>query len=183
MKSTKKAGNVSDEAVRAKTGKAWDEWFKLLDAAGARKMNHAQIAAYLYDQLGCPGWWNQMVAVGYEQERGLRDKHQKPDGYSISGSKTIAVPLGRLYRAWNDAKLRGRWLKEPLTIRKATTDKSMRITWGDGPTGLEVNFYAKGEGKSQVTVQHNKLSSAKEAERMKAFWADALERLQDQLET
>ena len=35
---------VSDDAVRAKTGKKWDEWFKLLDNAGTRMMDHREIA-------------------------------------------------------------------------------------------------------------------------------------------
>jgi Activator of Hsp90 ATPase homolog 1-like protein len=182
MKDAKKSARVSDEAVQAKTGKTWKEWFALLDRAGAKKMSHTAMAAYLYDELGCPGWWNQMVAVSYEQERGLRDKHERPDGYSISRSKTLATPVERLYEAWEDAKQRSRWLKEKIVIRKGTPSKSMRITWSDGATNLEVNFYAKGDGKSQVTVQHSKLADTKAAERMKAYWGEALERLCEELE-
>jgi hypothetical protein len=48
---------LSDAAVEAKTGKTWQEWFAVLDAAGARAMDHHSIAAYLYKQLGVPGWW------------------------------------------------------------------------------------------------------------------------------
>ena len=88
QKTATKAAGVSDAAVQAKTGKGWQEWFALLDAAGARQMSHKEIAARLYDQLGCPDWWSQMVAVGYEQERGLREKHQTPAGYQVSASKT-----------------------------------------------------------------------------------------------
>ena len=43
------------------------------------------------------------------------------------------------------------------TIRKATPKKSLRVTWGDGRTSLNVSFQAKGAGKSQVVVQHVKL--------------------------
>src|SRR5262245_42305997 len=67
----RKAG-VSDEAVRAKTGKTWPQWFKLLDARGARRMKHAEIAEMLHDELGVPPWWSQMVTVGYERVRGKR---------------------------------------------------------------------------------------------------------------
>jgi len=67
-KASKSAG-VSNEAVRAKTGKTWPDWFAILDKAGARKMDHKQIVAYLneHHQVG-PGW-QQMVTVGYEQAR------------------------------------------------------------------------------------------------------------------
>ncbi len=177
-----KAAGVSDEAVYKRTGKHWHEWFAILDQAGAQKMNHTQIATYLYEEHGCPGWWSQMVTVGYEQERGLREKHERPSGYEISRSKTIAVPIAKLYQVWQDKKSRNQWLKDSdITVRKATANKSMRVTWVDGKTSLDVNFYSKGDGKSQVTVQHQKLASAKEAERMQAYWGKQLERLKEML--
>ena len=40
----------SDEAVKAKTGKVWAEWFKILDKAGAKKWPHKEIAMYLYEK-------------------------------------------------------------------------------------------------------------------------------------
>lgn len=179
----KKGGGISDAAVKAKTGKDWAEWFALLDAAGARKMNHSEIATFLYEKRGCPGWWNQMVAVGYEQERGLRKQYEKPSGYAISVSKTVAVSLAQLFRAWQDEKRRRRWLRQAdFTIRKATRNKSMRITWVDAKTSLEVNFYARGAGKSRVVVQHTKLADAQAVDRMKAFWTKTLEGLKGFLE-
>lgn len=181
---TKTGGQISDEAVKERTGKSWAEWFALLDAVGARELGHAAIAALLFEKLGCPGWWNQMVAVTYEQERGLRQQYETADGYQVSRGKTFAVAVAALYAAWDDAKQRGRWLKgaAKMVVRKATPPKSMRITWTDGTTSVEVNFYAKGKAKSQVTVQHRKLAGADEVERMRAYWGEALERLAKVLE-
>jgi hypothetical protein len=181
--SSSKAG-IGDEAVRARTGKAWREWISLLDRAGARRMVHKEIASVVADrhpEIG--GWWAQMVTVGYEQARGLREKHETPAGYQISGSKTVAVPLPALFAAWSDPRRRERWLpRTPMTIRKATANRSMRITWTDGASDVDANFYAKGAGKSQVAVQHGKLRSAKEAARAKEHWARALERMKSCLE-
>src|SRR5438105_10233383 len=101
----KQASRMSDAAVQAKTGRVWNEWFKILDAAGARKMNHKQIVSCLSQKHGVGPWWQQMVAVTYEQARGLREKHEKPDGYSISVTKTIAVPGAKLIQAWADEKV------------------------------------------------------------------------------
>jgi uncharacterized protein YndB with AHSA1/START domain len=174
---------ISADAVRARTGKTWAEWIALLDRAGARKMTHPQIVACLHDQHGVGPWWQQMVTVGYEQARGLRQKHETPRGYQVSVSKTVGVSVARLYRAWNDKRARARWLPEaPLTIRKATPNKSLRITWIDGKTNVEVNFYARGASKCQVTVQHDKLPSPKAGERMKAFWAKRLTALSKSLD-
>jgi hypothetical protein len=177
------AAGISSEAVRAKTGKGWAEWFKLLDKAGAVEMNHTQIAAHLHDELGCPPWWSQMIAVGYEQERGLRVKFQKCDGdFSGSASKTVAVPLTPLFAAWTDAKVRRRWLPgAKFTVSKATPNKSIRMVWADG-TRVEVNFFAKGAGKSQVAVEHKKLGGVEAVAKVKEYWKAALERLRELLE-
>lgn len=60
----------------------------------------------MYEKRGVPGWWSQMVTVTYEQERGLREKHQKADGYSVSASRTFEVPINILYKNWSHEKLR-----------------------------------------------------------------------------
>ena len=173
---------MSDEAVESKTGKTWSRWFKHLDAAGAKKMTHQEIAAHLSEKHGVRPWWTQMVAVTYEQARGLRDKHEKPGGFEISVSRTIEAPVSKTFKAWTVEKTRKQWLPAKLEIRKATTNKSLRITWEDGKSSLSVAFYPKGADKSQVVAQHGKLSDAKSAAKMKKFWAEALDRLKALIE-
>lgn len=169
---------ISDEAVKARTGKVWAEWFKILDAAGARKLAHPEIATYLSERHKVPSWWRQMVTVAYEQARGLRQLHEKPAGFEISVSRTLAVPVGRAFAAWENTKLRRRWLDDAgFTLRKATANKTMRITWVDGKTNLEVYFLSKGDGNCQVVAQHSKLKDAKQADRMKKYWGNQLEQL------
>jgi uncharacterized protein YndB with AHSA1/START domain len=180
---TDRVAGVSDVAVQAKTGKTWQEWFAILDAAGARRMAHRDIAILLREKHQVPDWWTQMVTVGYEQARQGRQKHQVGGSFNISRSKTVDAPLKSLYRAWQDRTQRERWLpRRKVEIRKATPDKSMRITWSYKKTNLEVNFYAKGRGKSQVVVQHSQLPSTAQADKMKTFWGEALKRLKASLE-
>lgn len=174
---SKPGPRIGDAALKARTGRTWKEWFALLDRARARKMNHTEIATHLYQKCGCPGWWSQMVAVGYEQARGLREEYEKPGGFEISRSKTLAVPASRAFAAWQEVRTRARWLPNRITIHKATRNKSMRITWSDGQKSISVNFYPRGAEKCQVSVQHGKLANAKAAERMKNYWAKALDRL------
>ncbi|MFS8086357.1 MAG: SRPBCC family protein [Acidobacteriota bacterium] len=173
---------MSDEAVESKTGKNWSRWFKHLDAAGAKKMSHQEIVAHLSEKHGVRPWWTQMVTVTYEQARGLRDKHEKPAGYEISVSRTIDSPVSKAFKAWTDEKTRQKWLLSTISIRKATPNKSLRVTWEDGKTGLAVAFYPKGKDKTQVVAQHSKIPDAKTAAKMKKFWAAALDGLKDLLE-
>lgn len=174
-----KLAGMSSAAVRAKTGKTWTEWKKALDAAGAKKMSHREIATHLREAHGVGDWWCQMVAVGYERLDGRRARHQKSDGqFSASASRTLGVSIGRLYRAWADDAQRAHWLAEKgLTIRTARVNKSLRITWSDGDSSVVIMFYSKGNAKSQVTVEHNKLASAKDVARCKAYWKKRLDDL------
>ena len=169
---------IGDDALKAKTGKTWEQWGAILDKAGANAMDHTQIAAWLYDKKKVPGWWCQMIAVGYEQMKGLRQQHQRPDGYEISASKTIEAPASVLYKAWKDASIRKQWLPDtPIVIHKATPSKSLRITWTDGKKNVDVSFYPKEKKKCQVVVQHRLLPNATAAARMKKFWSTALNHL------
>lgn len=173
---------MSDEAVKAKTGKTWKEWFALLDKAGARKLTHKEIARLLSEKFGVGPWWCQSVTVAYEQQTGRRVTHEKTDGFQISVSRTIDVPLTKLYRAFSTEEARNAWLRENgLVVRKATPNKSMRVTWIDQKSSLEVNFYEKGASKSQVVVQHSKLPNSRTAVKMKTYWTMALGRLRHSL--
>lgn len=182
MKKPREAKRVSDEAVQKRTGKTWAEWFKLLNGEGAQKMIHRDIAALLYQKHKLSGWWAQMVTVEYERERGLREMRQTATGFTASGSKTISVPISALYRAWADGKTRRRWLKDArIEFRKATPKKSIRATW-NSESSVAINFYANRKNKSQVTVDHEKLASARESSKMKNYWFQALKRLKNLLE-
>jgi cobalamin-dependent methionine synthase I len=182
MKKPRETKRSSDEAVKAKTGKVWAEWFKILDKAGARKWPHKDIAAYLKEKQKVQSWWCQMVAVGYEHERGIRQKFQKCDGeFSAGGSRTMAVPMAKAFAAWTDEKLRKRWLPDgKLEITTATPGKYVRGKWGT--SRLSVGFYGRGAVKTQVAVDHGKLASSRESAKMKSYWFAALNRLQGILE-
>ncbi|MFN0205290.1 MAG: hypothetical protein ACKVS6_03120 [Planctomycetota bacterium] len=174
---------MGSEAVQKKTGKTWPEWIKALDREGCAKSSHKEIVAIIDKKFGLDPWWQQMVTVGYEQLKGLRAKHEKPDGFSAGVSKTINTPVDNIYNAWSDAKKRRAWLPENIEIRTATKNKSLRIKWPGGKSSIDVNLYSKGEAKTQVTVQHNKLLNANETNQMKMFWKAKLGGLAAQFES
>lgn len=174
-----KFGGISSDAVRAKTGKGWSEWLEVLDAENAPALSHKQIAELLSDKYQVPGWWCQMVTVGYEQARGLRAVHQKPDGYSASASKTLNAPLRALYHACEDETMRAKWMgRRRYAVSKTTPNKSVRIAWGKaGTTRVDFNLYSAGKEKSRIAVQHDKLASASDVDKMKTYWRSALNKL------
>lgn len=177
-----KVAGMSDAAVKKATGCTWEKWVGALDYAKAYEWPHASIALYVHEKFKVPSWWTQMVTVGYERIKGLREKGQRRGGsFEASRSKTFPVPVSRLFRAWSDKRTRTRWLAgAELTVRTSQKDKSMRITWGDG-TSVELWFTARDKAKSQVAVTHAKLADKASAERMKAYWAGRLAALAEVL--
>lgn len=174
---------VGDAAVRKATGRGWGDWYDLLDAAGAREMTHPQIVS-IVSQHQTGTWWQQSIAVAYEQARGLRERHQRDDGFCANASKTIKAGVTRVFAAWTEDALRAGWLDASgWHLRKATPYRSLRITWKDGRTHLDVHLWPRTENKTLVQVQHSRLHRLEEAHRLKAFWGVALERLRELLES
>lgn len=187
---------IGDEAVRAKTGKVWREWFEILDAWGAPEKGHVETARYLGDELGVPPWWAQAVTVRYEQERGLRRVGETPKGWQVSATRTLEGSPEDVWRALvRDA---GGWLGPARElrleegaayrlddggrgeIRAVRPGARLRFTFEhpelEGPGTVEVRLTAKG-GRTSVTFDHTGLASDREREPMRARWKAALKAL------
>jgi hypothetical protein len=176
---------TSDEAIRRRSGRGWEEWFDLLDQWGAADRTHREIARWVAETLRIDPlvWEAQAITASYERARGLRVVGQKDDGFSVTAQRTVAVPVGKLFDAFVDAGLRERWLPgADLRERTSTKPKSAHYDWAGGPSRVHVVFVAKDAGRSLVAVEHARLADAKEAERMKASWRQGLTRLRTVLE-
>ena len=165
------------------TGRTNEQWFALLDRWGAAEHRHAEIARWLGEQPGVSSWWAQMLTVAYEQARGRRVRHQRPDGFTITASKTIAVPVSELFAAFTDEAHRAQWLPEAkLTLRTATALRSARYDWADGTTRVNVGFTARSDHTSTIALSHERLPDPGTAEEMKGWWRARLAELKALLE-
>lgn len=178
------AGPEESAATEQATGRSNEQWFALLDEWGAAERTHAEIARWLADQQGVSNWWSQMVTVAYEQARGRRLPHERPDGFTITASKTVAVPVADLFAAVSDDTRRARWLPDaPLRLRTSTAPKSARYDWEDGATRVNVGFTARSGTTSTIALSHERLPDPDAAEDMKRWWRERLAELKTLLET
>jgi hypothetical protein len=69
-----------------------------------------------------------------------------------------------------------------LTIRKATENKTLRVTWATARISKSIST-RRASPRRQIAVQHGKLKSARAATQQKAFWGEAFDRLAQVLET
>lgn len=167
---------MSDASVKKQTGHDWSEWVRILDRQNSADKPHREIAAYVAS-LGTPSWWSQMITVGYERIRGLRERGQRRSGtYEASKSRTFNVPLETLYEAFADARSRKKWLTAAAELKSSAKNKRLRFAWPDG-TSVQVGFFEKGEMKSSVAIQHEKLADRAAADAVKKEWAEHFDRL------
>jgi hypothetical protein len=177
------APRISAAKVRESTGRDWQGWFALLDKRDGARRSHPELARLLADELGLESWWAQTITVGYEQARGLREPGQHADGWAVSASKTVAVPVERLFEAFVDEALRERWLSgAQLRLRKATPHASARYDWEDGATRVNVGFIGLGKAKSRIAIAHERLPDADAADAMKAWWRERVSALKPLIE-
>lgn len=146
-------------------------------------MDHAAIARLFLHKYVVSEWHSQMISVGYERARGIREKNQKCTGErSVSVTKTIVAGIGTVYVYCADETRRGAWLRsKDAVVRKVNENKNVRLSWADG-TSVELRLTAKGPDKTQIVADHGKLLDNAAVENMRAFWARALERLKSAAE-
>lgn len=169
---------TSDAAIRERTGRGWEAWFDRLDDWGAAERSHREIARWVAAELGVDPleWGAQAIAMSYERARRGRAVGQHADGFAVTASKTIAVPVDALYDGFLAAA------PAELRERTATRPRSARFDWGEDGTRVNVTFIARGEGQSTVAVEHRRLSAPAHADRMKASWRAHLAALKTGLE-
>jgi hypothetical protein len=172
------------EGMRRATGRDREGWFGVLDTWGAGGRPYREVASWLTDEHGLSNWWAQKIIVEYEQARGLRAAGVRPDGtFTVGASKTVAVPVERLFAAFVDADVRELWLPGAV-VRERTSHpgRSVRFDWDDGATRVNVSVAATGEHGSQAAVEHERLADARAAEETKAYWRERLDVLKTVLD-
>jgi uncharacterized protein YndB with AHSA1/START domain len=174
---------VADEAMVRATGRGHAEWFAILDAWGATDHTHTEIARWLTETHGTPGWWTQNLTVSYERARGLRAPHQMADGFSVSVTRTVDVQPDLALQAFTDETLRADWLPVPMRQRPTRARNTARFDWDEPPSRVVVSLVPKGEGRTTIAVAHERLPDAAAGERLKGSWRAWLAALKTMLET
>jgi uncharacterized protein YndB with AHSA1/START domain len=168
---------TSDERIRERTGRGWEEWFDLLDEWGAHDMRHRDISRRVAAELGVdPLAWNaQAVTKSYERTRQGKLAGEHEDGFTVSVSRTVAAAPAAVFAAFTDESSRSAWLpRAPLRARSATAPKTAHFDWSDDGSRVHVYFQGKDDGRTTVSVQHARLADASLAEATKLAWRERL---------
>lgn len=181
---TRLLAGVSEEAMMSRTGRPLADWFELLDAWGADSRTHTEIARWLVSEHGVEGWWSQSITVAYERARGRRVLHQTAAGFSVGVTRTVVATPEAVTAAFRDPGRRAAWFPDaPLEVHEGYTGKRGRYDWTDPASKVWVDQAPKPDGRTTVTVTHERLPDADTVATMKERWRAALDRLKALLES
>jgi hypothetical protein len=140
---------TSDDRIRERTGRGWEEWFAILDEWGASERSHRETARWLAEQQGLhPLAWNvQAIASSYELARGLRVVGEKDDGFAITSSRTVGVDVARLYDAFVKESQRHQWLPDGELLKRTATRPKSALRLGQGRHPRERHVPRQGRGQ------------------------------------
>lgn len=162
-------------AIEKATGKSWNDWLAYFEAKNAASLSHKDIARRLFEDGGVTGWWAQSLTVSYEQHIGRRVPGQDCEGeFSVSVSKTLTGDMDAALQWWLDAvdgleEFSSIAITSGPDVNKTEKWRYWRAGLADG-TRVKVNIYEKAPGKSNLSIQHEKLESADQIEHWRAFW-------------
>lgn len=170
---------VGDDAVREATGRGWEEWCELIDAWPGNDRGHTAIAGWLNNDIGVEGWWAQTVTLGYERITGRRLPYQQPDGtFSANKTKTVQVDAELLRKMLLDDGHRSELFPGQETeLRSRPASKVVRL--GIGPCVAQIALEPRADGRTTVSVAHEKLPDADSVEQWRFYWNEWLDALDD----
>lgn len=167
---------VGDPAVVEATGRPREEWFAMLDDAGAAEWRHAEIAAWLSGDQGVDPWWSQHVTVAYEQARGLRDPGQRQDGlFEASVSRTVSLDPVPALEALADVVAAETGV-EPLSRNVGARHPTARFHL-DGGEFVLAGSSPRGEGRSSISLTWGRMPDGSRVAELKATMREWLARI------
>jgi len=194
---------MADADAKAATGKAWKDWYRLLDEAGGPGEGRRAITEHLMKQHGLEAWWAQTIAVEYERAKAVHERDGRPKGYSICVTKTIYTTAERVFDAFGNPTVMRAWFGDAeIDFREggAFTDadgnrgkytkvarpKTLRFVWQDddpaAESTVELKLMPNGK-KVGLVLNHERIQSRAHADGLRAAWIAAIEKLKQTLES
>lgn len=199
-----KIGMYSSASVLKHTSRSWDEWIGILEKAGARQLEHAEIAALLKRKFKLTAWWQHAVAWGFEVHIGRKVEGRNAKGrWSLTATKSLHAPAKDVWAYLVGEEGQSKWLKtldaisiEPKAtfetedgfygeIRTMKKGERLRFSWSDPdwdrPSYVQMYAMKRPKEKCLMVFMHTDLPDSRSRDEMRSRWKTVLEELQSEL--
>lgn len=173
--------DLSDESVITKTGKSLNEWCDIIEAWSGDQTDHTAVATYLRDEIGIDSWWAQGITVSFERITGKRLPYQQKDGtFTASKSRVLPMPEHELRQLFLSDEERDNLFPEQHTELLSKPDaKNLKLKLELGTAILWME--AQKNGKTKITVSHEKLPTFDDVEQCKFYWDELLGAIEENI--
>ncbi|MEO5667472.1 MAG: hypothetical protein ABIR96_05395 [Bdellovibrionota bacterium] len=201
-----KLGEVTSASVEKHTKKSWDRWIPILEKAGARAMEHAELVEFLANKHKLSPWWRQIVAMCFEIYSGKRIPGQNLKGkYTLTSTKALACDVKAAWLFILAEEGQRLWLNPlfPVTlipgnhfetrdgifgeVRTMKIARRLRMSWQDPDfekaTVLQLHFVPRPKGRCLVVFSHEGLVTARYKSALKEKWKKALQDIAEAIES
>lgn len=140
-------------------------------------MSHKDAAKRIQEDYEVSSWWAQSIIVEFERKFGKRQVNETKNGFEVSVSKTFNYPVNDVFGIAHE------WFEQERRVEIRTDDKHRRLrgNWLTDDSRFAVHFNPKGTTKTQMVVQHEKLSSEGDVDVMRNFWKERLNQMVESL--
>lgn len=174
---------TSTTAITKSTNRPWEKWIELLNEASAASKTHPEIAAialeYMPDECTNKEWWAQGVAIAYEQHVGQRTPGQSSAGdFQLSATETVNGDKDDALSQWVElmtekTEVVGIPFDSGPAVTASEKWRYWKVKMADG-SKVTVNITDKPHGRSTLSVNHSRLSTSEDIDRLKPLWRELL---------
>lgn len=170
---------LTDEACKKATGKTLTEWSDEISARPEFHGRRRDAVNWIWDQTSRSvegAWWGITIWVEHERRIGKIQKDGRIEGYGICSTKTVAAPIDQVMSKMAEH------IPNVIRIREGKDIKAKWQTPGvTDETDLDVIFVEK-NGKTGITLNHNRIQTREEADGLRKFWSATLDDIKKGLE-
>lgn len=170
------SSSTSDEAILKASGRTWSQWMSELESKSFSQWSKKDRLKMLRLDYGLSNLWASRVDAAYAACMSDPVCALKAQ-FGVSISKTFHYPVGDVYdRAmqWFESENR-------VQLRDIQRSKRLHGDWLTDDSRIDVVFHAKGTDKTQIVVQHEKLTSETDIDIMRNFWKQQLDQMVESL--
>ncbi|NQV53924.1 MAG: hypothetical protein HQ500_12115 [Flavobacteriales bacterium] len=163
-------GHKTADDIVVESGRNWTQWYNELDSPKFRGSSCDEVEDILVYEYGIERNWARRITNRFAAKHSFHSGTEDLPCFEISVRKTFDYPINEVF--WNASQ----WFEseQRATETELLNGNLLTCQWKTDHSKIEVKFHKKGEGKTQMILQHDRIHSRMDAEIMRNFWKESL---------